>query len=205
MTDFCYNRLRISGIADAVAQFKRRHMVQRDGKLGLTFEGALPMPEVLRAIHFGLNIIDDKEVSYWRGTDKDPIEVSDGELTKLQKRFGATSGWDWACKHWGTKWDARDTLVTERTRKNGELTLEITFATAWRFPLGWFKEAKRIQPELQFDGEFDEYAYKAYGRIVKGRIEMTKIIQDVRPVNEYDDEEEHDDEQMPLIIKPVQE
>ena len=46
-----------------------------------------------------------------------------------KEKYGATTWYDWCCFHWGTKWNACDTIVEEL----GEYLL-VSFNTAWNAP-----------------------------------------------------------------------
>lgn len=46
------------------------------------------------------------------------------------KRYGAPDWYAWACRNWGTKWNACDTEIVDK----GDGTIEIRFDTAWGYP-----------------------------------------------------------------------
>lgn len=98
-------------------------------------------------------------------------------------KYGCVTWYDWACKNWGTKWDA---IYKEGSPEEGELT----FLTAWSEPINviekLFKKYSNSKIEWEYIGEFDEYAGRFYsdgeGNVKKEYIEKEYI--------EEEDEEE---------------
>ena len=58
--------------------------------------------------------------------------------------YGTPDWYEWSCKHWGTKWNACDTHVSEDK-------LTIHFSTAWCMPVPVFEEIARRYPEMRFE------------------------------------------------------
>jgi hypothetical protein len=97
----------------------------------------------------------------WREVDGKSVAVPENELRELEAKHGASNWYDWACRFWGTKWDA-DIFSWERTDKN---TITVYFNTAWAPPIalyehleenGWMVSALYHEPGMVFVGRFVE-------------------------------------------------
>ena len=91
-----------------------------------------------------------------------PQEYSDKdkkarELEKTGKHIkdGFNSGgYEWCCRHWGTKWNACSINIVEQDLKYGEVMYE--FDTAWSPPIPVIVQASKMFPELEFELRFFE-------------------------------------------------
>lgn len=89
---------------------------------------------------------DDEAQKRWK-------ELKDKEkATELAKRYkynidnyGSKTWYDWACKNWGTKWNASDSEF------NGNI---ITFDTAWATPYPIIQRLSQMYPEVKFSVAF---------------------------------------------------
>lgn len=68
----------------------------------------------------------------------------------LEEKYGCKDWYDWACEHWGTKWDACDAEITDKDDK-----YSIRFDTAWCSPSLWIEELTKrgINFNLYYEGE----------------------------------------------------
>ena len=69
-------------------------------------------------------------------------------------KYGSTTWYDWACAHWGTKWNACDSFID----KDNDT---ITFETAWSCPAPILKELALIckMYNVAFQGEYCDENY----------------------------------------------
>lgn len=76
------------------------------------------------------------------------------QLTENIRLYNAPTWYEWACEHWGTKWNAADASLNEKDRT-------ITFDTAWVPPEGIINAIAEKFPDLdwiwEFRGEFGEH------------------------------------------------
>ena len=63
-------------------------------------------------------------------------------------KYGSKDWYDWRRKHWGTKWNAHDTIVNDPSEAN------VYFHTAWSAPIPVLDTLSKQYPELTFDFEF---------------------------------------------------
>ena len=107
------------------------------------------MPNWVRnKVEFGTpNIIKDcivkedgKDAFDFNKIDKMPSEIKKTtspngdtpEAREMKKKYGAENWYDWACQHWGTKWNACETEVIDETH--------VSFDTAWSTPQEIFEK-----------------------------------------------------------------
>lgn len=68
---------------------------------------------------------------------------------EMKQKYGAEDWYDWACQHWGTKWN----VIPKETLINSELqTME--FNTAWATPIEFFQSLSKKYPDLSFEVQF---------------------------------------------------
>ena len=80
----------------------------------------------------------------------------------------AAAGCEWERRHWGCKWGACHSLLTERWE--GGACYE--FDTAWGPPLAFLKTTSRAWPELMFKLEYEEplAGFQGSARARRGRL-----------------------------------
>ena len=131
------------------------------------------------------------------GITKWVLETADEvEGNWLAKQATGYANWyDWACDNWGTKWDAKDSEVDDRSDK-GEIIVD--FETPWGAPEAWFQKLVAKYPHLTFSlttGEADmDWHQKRWGE--KGEMELVEET-DFRSQADFwgwdfDDEEEEE-------------
>ena len=102
----------------------------------LDFYKILPCPKVLEKVSTGGNTIDGKQVKQWikddNGKDR---SLTEEERSKWLSEYGATNWYDWCIDHWGTKWNAKQTILSQY---NNHIMFE--FDTAWSPPEPIFQE-----------------------------------------------------------------
>lgn len=72
-------------------------------------------------------------------------------------QYGCVDWYDWRCEHWGTKWNAFDTQVSEITESaDGCAEIQFFFDTAWSVPHRVFTALTGLYPNLRFSGSWFE-------------------------------------------------
>ncbi len=68
----------------------------------------------------------------------------------LEEKYGCSDWYNWACEHWGTKWDACEAEISDDGDK-----YSIRFDTAWGCPDLWVEELTKrgIDFNLYYEGE----------------------------------------------------
>lgn len=149
MPNWCENKLIVSGNEHALQSFASS---AQKGDSPFSFDALVPMPAILREIHTGGIEIEGVRHSMWRET-KNPdgstkaIPVTPEERDRMTQECGATDWYDWACRFWGTKWDASDPSV-DFDEDSEEVT--ITFQTAWGPPRPFVEAVSAKFPMLRF-------------------------------------------------------
>ena len=76
------------------------------------------------------------------------------------EKYGATTWYDWACKNWGTKWNAMDTRIDVKDRV-------MTFQTAWSSPEPIVRKCAEMFPDITFTWQYaDEDTGSNTGRYI---------------------------------------
>ncbi len=74
-------------------------------------------------------------------------EITTGEALAVKDGFNA-GGYDWCCKHWGTKWGIYDAKQKPRAAKG--TTLIYSFQSAWSPPIPVLKVMSKMFPRCTF-------------------------------------------------------
>lgn len=113
------------------------------------------------------------------------------KATKYQKqRYGVVGWYDWACKYWGTKWDASGVCTDE----NG-----VSFTTAWAVAEPIVRRWSEMFPNTEFFVSYaDEDIGNNCGTFTYSNGELTDHAEETaefaRELWGWEDEEEEDDE-----------
>ena len=106
-----------------------------------SFNSIIPMPKEIEHTSSPTKIFDTEEevaeyVKERLGENPTPIRKQDvsGAMTReyssyLERTYGADNWYDWACLHWGTKWDASTPWL-----ESDGWELRYDFDTAWSPP-----------------------------------------------------------------------
>ena len=114
-----------------------------------SFNDVVPMPQELKdTTHGGVSMqleqclgitksfFGDRPTINEVYSENDKEEVDN--LISNYLKYGYTTWYEWSVENWGTKWD-----MYERDCSNKVLT----FQTAWRTPVEWYKEFAKTLPE----------------------------------------------------------
>ena len=122
------------------------------------FEGIIPMPEeIKKGATLGFDIgtgekIEHEDYENIRGVYK-PKNPTTREY--LMMEYGADNWYDFACLHWGTKWNSYDVEVLQ----DDESILYVAFLSAWDAPRGIAERIKEYCDEynlyLDWDAEHE--------------------------------------------------
>jgi len=87
---------------------------------------------------------------------------------KLIKKYGVDNWYDWACKNWGTKWDAQVWSV-----KASDESLLYDFRSAWTPPIEWLKTVSKLFPKMLFKIEFESFMlFEGVAYVKNGKISL---------------------------------
>ena len=83
-----------------------------------------------------------------------------GDDPELIKKYGAADWYNWNVNNWGTKWDASDAMINNKTADQ----VSVSFETAWSPPTsfyehmldqGWEVMAYYYEPGMNYCGSWD--------------------------------------------------
>mgnify|MGYP000915194532 FL=1 len=79
---------------------------------------------------------------------------------RFVKQYGTADWYDWALRHWGTKWGVYD--IEEESVTDTEVIL--TYSTAWSPATGLWAKVSELFPTLTFESEFVDECGNYCGR-----------------------------------------
>ena len=143
MPNHCAGKLTVTGEQEAIEAFREKAA----GEYALDLNSFVPMPEEIR------NTTSPNQ--------------DDEQRVKLIAKYGSGDWYDWADRHWGTKWGvypSGETMVVESPGR-----LEYTFLTAWGpFSQNVLMIMSNMFPALEFMYEYAEQGMDFWG-IVKAK------------------------------------
>ena len=98
MPNWCHNRMKITGAAEEIARFKQTCI---NGDQGVDFNAVIPMPAIS-------TLWDADPMPY--PVTQEWIEREKRRVARWAEATGYEHPNDWAREHWGTKWNARDSV-----------------------------------------------------------------------------------------------
>ena len=101
-----------------------------DGKFD--FNGIIPMPkEIKKGAEISIeDFVDGDEPEGYENVMGKYVPKDQKIRKMLVIKYGSDNWYDWACDHWGTKWNAYDVEICQ----DEESTLQVDFTTAWDSP-----------------------------------------------------------------------
>lgn len=164
MPNWCTNYVTITGpekVIERLLQRAKRSFVRESGemvwdkktkKTKLVFSKKKVTPKVFSFHNF---IPMPNEVAKTpSGGFQEPLQSRVRAMEKAnRKKYGAPNWYDWACNHWGTKWDVVHDEIEVR-REEGRVRFE--FNTAWGPPDPVFEEMARQYPSLRIHNVWEE-------------------------------------------------
>jgi hypothetical protein len=181
MPNHTYNTLTIEpkSIVDAEQNIKEiLNTIKSDDGEPIDFNKIIPMPECLKNVTsttlFTTEIdkieekIREKNEQFNWGFTEEQIQdriKRDTEIAELYNENIAKTGYkcwyDWSCDNWGTKWNAYQQELDEKTN-------QIHFQTAWASPEPVIKKLSEMFPNAtflvtyqdEFEDEEHEYEYE---------------------------------------------
>jgi len=128
MPNWCQNRVTLRGAAE---KLKEIAAAIKDEEREFSFARILPMPDALKGIQHGGTVLPDGTyANTWKGVGDGARALGEGEAADLLAKYGAVDWYSWRNRHWNTKWDAGNPVLTEEPGK-----LIYDFDTAWSPPL----------------------------------------------------------------------
>jgi hypothetical protein len=144
MPNHVSNRLKIVGTLAALAAFKEkaRHVTKNDEGKEFTnifsLEALVPMPPELHEVSSPVRIVSQKEYDAIMAKNAEELAKNpkagfwqQKPLTQemnaaLIKKYGTNNWYDWAVKHWGTKWgtyEVSEAWIEDALGENGEKSI----------------------------------------------------------------------------------
>ena len=173
MPNWCDNVLVVEDGSGADAFVADLHRKANDnGIVEAFFDAFDPMPRVLRDVQTGTITVDDVQYHAWRtittpapeSLSTQQVPVPAAELAAWKRLYGADNWYDWAIKHWGTKWD---------TRVDVDDLPYLRFATAWAPPLAFVETLSTRYPSANFRLVYAEQGTEFAGeRLYQGGVVM---------------------------------
>lgn len=176
MPNHIQTQVRIASNKEAVAKLVKDTKLIQDpdvDKNHFDFNGIIQMPPELLKTNSPVKVVETQEEADRLNAEekerrKGSFVESDNdsyftqsELDRRLKEYGATDWYDWANRHWGTKWNAYD--VRYITGGDDYIVIEIT--TAWDTPSGIWEalREKGYTVDGVYYGEMDGYEYIGVG------------------------------------------
>jgi hypothetical protein len=158
MPNHCFNSLSFS------KKDKTKVLKTLKGKNGLVdFNSLIPIPRPFIGSEKDWNLHPNPKNEI---TDSCGVPKSKGLY--LSKVFGAGNWYDWACKNWGTKWNAYS--ISKEETKTG---VTLFFNTAWSAPEPILWALASVLPEVGFTYSYEiEGGMGAGGCEFKGQVDI---------------------------------
>jgi hypothetical protein len=167
MPNWCYNSLCVSGNKEILADFVSKTLVpcnmsseeEYDESHRFTFNILHPLPKALQGTTSPLRKLEGEDDTQYKDRMAENVRL-----------YGAEDWYDWNRYNWGTKWDAKDTIVEQLDETN----FNVRFNTAWSPPIDWFEKIIPMYPQLEIDLIFDEESQDYCGRMTgrEGEIDL---------------------------------
>ena len=167
MPNWCYNSLCVSGEKEILADFVSKTLVpcnmsseeEYDESHRFTFNILHPLPKALQGTTSPLRKLEGEDDTQYKDRMAENVRL-----------YGAEDWYDWNRYNWGTKWDAKDTIVEQLDETN----FNVRFNTAWSPPIDWFEKIIPMYPQLEIDLIFDEESQDYCGRMTgrEGEIDL---------------------------------
>lgn len=125
-----------------------------NAKNQFSYEGLVPMPDLIRNSGSGFRDFDGVKVKSWyENRDTGEIRPFTEDETRQLEKLGAESWHDWSYENWGVKWDAYSggndpiELIVDAV---GEDTteIEVGFLSPWGPPEAWFNALKEALSKI---------------------------------------------------------
>lgn len=159
MPNHVKNIVAISGDKESVKRFKEQVMYQvegEDGKLPISFQTIVPMPEELNIESGSRSYIAQ---DYARADEQGKAAIlAERKVTEEQlkpwldnlSKYGSATWYEWRIARWGTKWDAYEQEVEDET----DTMVRLTFWTAWSTPSEVMQALSAKFPTLEISVDY---------------------------------------------------
>ena len=130
------------------------------------FNGIIPMPkEIKKGSEISLeNFVDGDEPEGYENVMGKYVPKDPGIRNMLVIKYGSDNWYDWACDHWGTKWNAYDVEICQ----DDESILQVDFLTAWDSPRGVVKKLSKYckKHNLSLDWSATHEGEEGYEQVI---------------------------------------
>jgi hypothetical protein len=155
MPNWCSNRLTVFGTEHALTSFLSAAGTEQRS---FSFQALLPCPQELQEVTSGHTTIEGVSVTVWRSVEQADgktlqIRISDEDIERFKREYGATNWYDWQIQNWGTKWDV-DAHVSSDSIHDGEVAID--FETAWSPPKDFVCTVSQKFTSLTFTLDYAE-------------------------------------------------
>lgn len=137
MPNWVRNRVSITGTKENLDKLWTRLVKSVELEKGF-LETFKPMPAVLLTFSTGgsRDWRTQEQLRVWRDTPKGAEKIPEEEMAAIIKEHGTASWYDWACAHWGVKWDGKMSFSDEEKIhiSRGTRSISIDWDAAWSYP-----------------------------------------------------------------------
>ena len=167
MPNWCENVVRVEGDMEDMRRFKE---YVRSIDEPFSFDSIKPMPKELHDVQSPVPIRPQEEIDEYKESHKDDKWMSGVPITqetydRLMEEYGCACWYDWACKKWGTKWDARDVQYEDDF---GGYEAIYRFDTAWGPPEPIYHILSEAFPEVNISWFYNEEGMQMAGYLHEG-------------------------------------
>jgi len=177
MPNWCSNTVIVDGGKREIARFIK-YVEDASKEAPFSFQSILPMPEELQGTSSPANIVTQEEYDNY---EPPPTNIGVGRpITQAMARrfrmlYGTDNWYDWACQHWGTKWD----VDNDETDASLETThLNYNFETAWGPPNGIYEELVKQFPMLTINWHYSEPDMEVFGNLATDKPRNKQSVND---------------------------
>lgn len=162
MPNWVRNRVSITGTKENLDKLWERLVKSVELEKGF-LETFKPMPAVLLTFSTGgsRDWRTGEQLRVWRDTPKGCEKIPDEEMAAIVKEHGTASWYDWACTHWGVKWDGKMSFSNDEKIKISRNTRSISIdwdSAAWSYPEPIYQQIANeynAHLSLQLSGEWE--------------------------------------------------
>lgn len=149
MPNYCEADLVVKGNIGEIIRFKE---FAKEGDNLLSTDKFIPYPTEFKELDAKAK--ETRELA-------DAGKISADEAWKVKDGFNS-GGYEWCCKHWGTKWGIFDTRITKETAG----AIYYSMRTAWSPALPVIQRMSELFPSLKFSLRYFEMGAGFKGKFV---------------------------------------
>jgi hypothetical protein len=161
MPNYVKNQLEIIGHKNHIEDVLKSLRSKENPDVVFDFDSFLPMPEELKKVTSPTRIVTLKEfkaeLKKMEENPNSPFNRTHSITQKMsndyKERFGVDNWYDWACRNWGTKWGACDSVLISKepdAEKPEYVRVKIEFQTAWSSGAVAIQQLSGMFPDFVF-------------------------------------------------------